>query len=67
MKKKSYADMDPLEEIRAIKEEISREFKTPGAYIEYLRKKYPNGANPAKFIRNPDRAPEPQYQESLTE
>ncbi len=26
--KKKYADMDPLEEIRAIREEISGEFKT---------------------------------------
>ncbi len=41
MKKKSYADMDPLEEVRAIKEEISREFKTVHAYGEYLIKKYP--------------------------
>ncbi len=45
MKKKSYADMDPLEEIQAIKEEISREFGTVSAYGEYLRKKYPNAMN----------------------
>jgi hypothetical protein len=42
--KKSYADMDPLEEVRAIKEEISREFKTVHAYGEYLREKYPNAS-----------------------
>ncbi len=42
MTKKSYADMDPLEEIRAIKEEIGREFTTVHAYSEYLRKKYQN-------------------------
>lgn len=45
--KKKYSDMDPLEEIRAIREEISREFKTVSAYGEYLRKKYP-GASVAK-------------------
>lgn len=35
--KKKYADMDPLEEIRAIREEINREFKTASALSEYLR------------------------------
>lgn len=44
--KKSYADMDPLEEIRAIKAEISREFKTVHAYDEYLREKYPVSGAP---------------------
>jgi hypothetical protein len=48
MKKKSYADMDPLEEIRAIREEISREFKTLSAYGDYLRKKYPSANAPVE-------------------
>ncbi|MCL2701101.1 MAG: hypothetical protein FWE88_05350 [Phycisphaerae bacterium] len=39
--KKNYADMDPLEEIRAIREEISRKFKTAEAYGDYLQKIYP--------------------------
>lgn len=37
--KKKYADMDPLEEIRAIREEIGREFKSALALGEYLRNK----------------------------
>jgi len=43
--KKNYADMDPIEEIRAIREELSRRFKTPSALCEYARKHYP-AANP---------------------
>ena len=39
--KKKYADMDPIEEIRAIREELSREFPTAKALGEYLRKNYP--------------------------
>jgi len=39
--KKDYADMDPLEEIRAIREEISRKYKTVDAYCDYLQKAYP--------------------------
>ena len=39
--KKKYADMDPLEEIRTIREEISREFKTVLDLGEYLRNKPP--------------------------
>ncbi len=35
--KKTYAAMDPLEETRAIREEISREFKTIRELGEFLR------------------------------
>lgn len=55
---KKYADMDPLEEIRAIREEISREFKTVSAYGEYLLKKYPDAratAKPARRRKNAKR------------
>ena len=48
--KKSYADMDPIEEIRAIREELSREFPTTKALCDYLR------ANSS--VANP--TPEPQ-------
>jgi len=44
--KKDYADMDPLEEIRAIREELNREFPTTKAYWEYLWQKYPNSVSP---------------------
>jgi len=44
--KKSYADMDPLEELRAIREEINREFPTLEAYFAHLRKNFP-AASPA--------------------
>ena len=37
--KKNYANMDPLEEVRAIREEISREFKSIHDLGEYLREK----------------------------
>ena len=39
--KKSYADMDPLEEIRAIREELNREFPTVEAFGDYLRANFP--------------------------
>ena len=39
--KKSYADMDSLEEVHAIKEELSREFPTAKAFGEYLRNMAP--------------------------
>ena len=48
--KKNYADMDPIEELRAIRAELSRKFPTAKALGDYLRAKYP-GANPT---------PEPQ-------
>ena len=51
--KKNYADMDPLDEIRAIKEEISREFPTARAFGDYLRAKYPDARPPA--------TPKPQH------
>jgi len=38
--KKNYADMDPIEEIRAIRAELSRRFKTPSALCEYARQRY---------------------------
>ena len=44
--KKNYADMDSLEEVRAIKEELSREFPTAEALGEYLRKMYPMNPPP---------------------
>ncbi len=46
--KKNYADMDPIEEIRAIRAEIMREFKTLDAYCEYLEGKYPAKTAPRK-------------------
>ena len=39
--KKSYADMDPIEEIRAVRKELSRRFPTSKALCEYLWKHYP--------------------------
>jgi hypothetical protein len=44
--KKSYADMDPTEEMRAIKEELSREFPTARAFGDYVRSKYPMNPSP---------------------
>ena len=41
--KKTYADMDPIEEIRAVREKISRRFKTASDLCAYLRKHYPDG------------------------
>ena len=52
--KKPYADMDPLEEIRAIREELNREFPTVEAFGDYLRAKYPD--------TDPTRKPQPQNQ-----
>ena len=43
--KKNYADMDPIEEIRAIREELSREFPTAKALGDYLRANF-SAANP---------------------
>ena len=51
---KYHPDMDPLEEIRAIKKEIYEKFRTVDAYFKYLEEKYPNGANPEKYIRPED-------------
>lgn len=51
MKRKNYADMDPTEEIRAIREEMSREFSTLRELGEYLRNKYPGASSPAKSPR----------------
>jgi len=39
--KKTYADMDPIEEIRAIREELSREFPTTKALCDYFRENFP--------------------------
>ena len=47
MKKKSYADMDPLEEIRAIREEISGEFNSLRDLGAYLRDKRSGDSTPA--------------------
>jgi len=54
--KKSYADMDPIEEIRAVREELSREFPTAKALREYLWKHYP-GSRPTPM---PESEPEPK-------
>jgi len=43
---KKYADMDPIEEIRAIRAELSRRFKSPSALCEYARKQFPD-TNPS--------------------
>ena len=48
--KKNYADMDSLEEVRVIKEELSREFPTAQAFGEYLRKMPPLNP-PQKSLR----------------
>jgi len=39
--KKNYADMDPIEELRAIRAKLSRKFPTAKALREHLWKKYP--------------------------
>ena len=54
--KKKYADMDPIEEIRAIRAELSRRFKTPSALCEYLRQRYPDTNPPAEPRRKGRRA-----------
>ena len=41
MDKKNYADMEPLEELYAIREEIMHKYKTIEAYGEYLQSVYP--------------------------
>ena len=50
--KKSYADMDPIEEIRAVREELNREFPAVEAFGDYLRAKYPD--------TDPTRKPQPK-------
>ncbi|MCL2646285.1 MAG: hypothetical protein FWD61_04665 [Phycisphaerales bacterium] len=42
VKKNIYADMDPIEEIRAIREKLNRRFPTAQKLVEYIWKKYPN-------------------------
>jgi len=44
--KKNYADMDPIEEIRVIREELSREFPTVKALCEHVRANYPVANSP---------------------
>lgn len=44
--RKNYADMDPTEEMRAVKEELSREFPTAKAFGEYVRSRYPLNSPP---------------------
>ena len=39
--KKRYADMEPVEEIRAIRREMMREFKTLDALCDNIKKKSP--------------------------
>jgi len=39
--KKKYADMDPLEEIRAIREELHREFPSVDALFDYVQQRVP--------------------------
>ncbi|MCL2701635.1 MAG: hypothetical protein FWE88_08070 [Phycisphaerae bacterium] len=55
--KKKYADMDPIEELRAIREELSREFPTTKALCDYFRKNFPvtNPAPPAPTQRKGQR------------
>jgi len=53
---KNYADMDPIEELRAIREELSREFPTGKALGDYLRAKYPE--------TDPTRKSQPKSQRS---
>jgi hypothetical protein len=50
--KKKYADMDPIEEIRAIREELSRKFPTVEALCEYLWRKYPSSVSPPQSPHN---------------
>jgi len=53
--KKSYADMDPIEELRAIREEINREFPTVEGLFDYLRAKYPDAKPPESAPQPPSR------------
>ena len=55
--KKNYADMDPIEEIRAIRTELSRKFPTTRALWEHLWKNYPNSVSPPPSPRKGRRAP----------
>jgi len=52
--KKNYADMDPIEEIRAIRAELNREFPTVDALFDYMRKNFPV-TNPAPELPRKDR------------
>jgi len=54
--KKNYADMDPIEELRAIREELSREFPTAKALREYLWKNFPGSVPPSQPQRKGRRA-----------
>jgi len=53
--KKNYADMDPIEEIRAIRAELSRKFPTARAFGDYLRAKYPDAKPPESAPQPPSR------------
>jgi len=54
--KKNYADMDPIEELRAIRAELSREFPTAKALREYLWKNFPGSVPPSESQRKGRRA-----------
>jgi len=54
--KKSYADMDPIEEIRAIRAELNREFPTVEALCDYLRANFPMKKPPMEPPRKGRRA-----------
>ena len=56
--KDKYADMDPVEEIRAVRKELGRRFPTPKALCEYLWKHYPT-SRPI-----PELPPEPEEPKS---
>ena len=55
--KKNYADMDPIEEIRAIREELNREFPTVDALFDYLRDNFPMKKTLAELPRKGQQAP----------
>ncbi|MCL2639628.1 MAG: hypothetical protein FWD53_02170 [Phycisphaerales bacterium] len=59
VKKNIYADMDPIEEIRAIRADLNRRFPTAQALGEYLRKAYPN-PRPANWVSPPPLPPLPK-------
>jgi len=42
VKKNIYADMDPIEEIRAIRAKLNRRFPTAKALVEYVWETYPS-------------------------
>jgi hypothetical protein len=52
--KKKYADMDPIEEIRAVRAELSRKFPTTKALFDHLRQHYPV-TNPAPELPQKNR------------